>query len=133
MLTSNATIVLLQFMLKNTHIRHFWSKIPKSGNFRLKLRHFCFFAKFCNYTNSRVLISNMTILFSNSSLKILKSGISGRKFMHFWFFVKFCQSTNLRVLISNMTIVFFMILAQKYPYKAVLVTKMQIRHFWCEI
>ena len=53
--------------------------------------------KLCNQTFSRVLISNMTMLFSNSSPKISKS--------HFC--MKFCNQTNLRVLISNVTIVFF--------------------------
>ena len=57
-------------------------------------------------TISRLLISNMTILFSNSNPKISKKGIFGPKFRHFCFFKKFCNETNLRVLISNTTIVF---------------------------
>ena len=77
-----------------------------------------------------MLISNMTILFSNSSPKIPKSGIFGPKFMYFCFFVKFRNLTNLRVLILNMTIAFLKILpkntqmrhfCQKYPNKAFLI------------
>ena len=48
----------------------------------------------------------MTMLFSNSSPKVLKSGILGPKLRHFCFFVNFRKQTKLRVLISNMTIVF---------------------------
>ena len=62
-LISNLTIVLLKFLPKNTQIRHSWSKIPKNGIFSPKFGHFCFSAKFCNQVNSRVLISNMTIVF----------------------------------------------------------------------
>ena len=47
-------------------------KLPKSGIFGPKFRNFHYFTKFCNYTNPKVLISNMTILLSNSSTKILK-------------------------------------------------------------
>ena len=47
--------------------------------------------KFCNYTNSRVLISNMTILFSHSSPKTPKSGIFGTKFKDFYFCTKLCD------------------------------------------
>ena len=72
----------------------------------LKFRHCCFFTKFWNYTNSKVLISNMTILFSNSGLRIPKSCIFGPKFRYFCFFEKFCKEANFRVLISNMTIFF---------------------------
>ena len=90
------TIVLLKFLSKNIQIRFF------GPNFR----HFCFPAKFCNYTNSRVLISNTTILFSNSSPKIPKSGIFGPKFTKFCFSATFCNQANSRVLISNVTILF---------------------------
>ena len=48
-------------------------KYPKLGP---KVRHLCFFTKCCNYTNSRVLISDMTLVFWNSSRKIPK--------WHFW-------------------------------------------------
>ena len=38
----------LKFYLKSTVIRPYWSKIPKSGIWGPKFRHFCFFTKFCN-------------------------------------------------------------------------------------
>ena len=41
--------------VKNTQIRHFWSKF----------RHFYFFRNFSNQTNLRVQVSNMTIGFLN--------------------------------------------------------------------
>ena len=77
----------LKFYPKNTQIRHFWSQ-------------------FCISTNLRVLISNMTIAFCNSSTKILKSGIFDPKFRHFCFFVTFCNLGNSGLLISNMTTFF---------------------------
>ena len=63
----------------------FWSKIPKNSIFGPKFRHFCFFLKFCKQTNLKVLIPNMTIIFSNSSRKIQKCGIFGSKFKNFDF------------------------------------------------
>ena len=53
-----------------------------------------------------VLISNMTMLFSNSSSKIPKSGIFGPKFKDFQLCIKFCNKINSRTLISNITIFF---------------------------
>ena len=53
--------------------------------------HFCFFTKFCSYTYSRVLISNMTIVFKNSIPKIPKKGIFGPSFRHFHCFTIFCN------------------------------------------
>ena len=98
-LTSNKTIVFLQFLLKNTHIRHFWSKIPKSG-------YFCFFLKILQLRKfERADFKDDKIVFKFQS-KIFKSGIFDPKLRHFCFFVKFCKQTNLRVLISNMTIIF---------------------------
>ena len=92
-------------------------KIPKSGIFGSKFRYF-FSVKLFNHTKSRVLISNMTILFSNSSsvFFIPKSDIFGPKFGHFglantqiwgcWFQIwQYC----------------FQMPAQKYPNNAFLV------------
>ena len=90
-------------MPKNTQIRHSWSKIPKNGLFVPKFWHFCFLTKFYNYTNSKVLILNMT--FSKILLQKYPD-IFGLKFTHISFFVKFCNLTNSRMLISNMTIWF---------------------------
>ena len=62
--------------------------------------------KFCNYSNLRELISNMTILFSTSSPKLPQSGIVSAKFKDFYFCTKLCNKTNPRALTSNMTRVF---------------------------
>ena len=70
-----------------------------------------------------MLISNVTILFSNSSPKIHKSSILCPTFRHFCFFVKFRRQVNLRVLVSNMTKVSLKFLAKNT----------QIRHFWSKI
>ena len=50
-------------------------KILKSGIFGLKLKEFYFCTKLCNKTNSKKLVSNVTIAFSNSSLNICKLGV----------------------------------------------------------
>ena len=50
-----------------------------------------------------VLISNMTISFSNSSPKIPKSDMLSPRFKDFYFCPKLCSKTNSRALISNMT------------------------------
>ena len=57
-------------------------------------------------TNWKMVISNMTKLFSNSSSKIPKREIFGPKFKNFYFCTKLCSKTNSRALISNMTLVF---------------------------
>ena len=92
---------------KNTYIRDFWAQIQA----------FLFLHEIINQTHLKELISNMTILFSSSSPKIPKSGIFGPECRHFCFFLKFGKQTNFMVLISNITTI---ILAQKYPNKAVL-------------
>ena len=62
-LFSNMNIVFEKLFPKNTKIRHFRLKIPESGVFGQILRDCCSFTKFCNQTNSNVLLSNMTIVF----------------------------------------------------------------------
>ena len=42
-----------------------YTLMEKKGIFGPKFRHFCFFTKFCIYTNSKVLISNMRTVFLN--------------------------------------------------------------------
>ena len=101
-------------------MRHFWSKIPKRAIVDSKLRHFCFSEKLCSLTNLRMMISDIRILFLNSSPKISKSSIFGPQLNILFFFAKFCKQTKLRMLVSNMTIGFLNVL-----YK---ITK--IRHFW---
>ena len=54
MLISNRTKFFLNFQPENTQMRDFLFA---------NLGIFCFFAKFCNQTNLRVLISKMTIIF----------------------------------------------------------------------
>ena len=94
------------FLVKNTQIRHFGHKF----------RHFCSFTKFCSYTNSKMLISNITILFSNSRPKIPKSHIFGQKFR------QNLQLNKFEVLISNMNF------SPKFQPK-----NSQIRQFWSQI
>ena len=63
--------------------------VPNLGIFvfftKFFFHHFCFCTKLCSKANSRTQNSNMTILFSNSTLKIRKSGIFGSKFKDFYF------------------------------------------------
>ena len=59
-----------------------------------------------NFALRQIRISNMTILFSNSSRKTHKSGIFGPRFKDFYFCTKLCNKTNSKMLISNMTIIF---------------------------
>ena len=65
-----------------------------------------FGSKICKQKNLRVLISNMTTVFSNSSPKIPKWDIFCPKFKNFYIYTKLCSKTNSRTLISNMTITF---------------------------
>ena len=60
-------------------------KIPKLHIFGPNLDIFVFSRNFCNQKNSRVLISNMAILFSDFSPKIPKQGIFGPNFGIFIF------------------------------------------------
>ena len=107
-------------------------KIPKSGMFGPRFKHFYFCTKLCSKTNSRVLISNMTILFSNSSPKIPESRIFGPKFKDFCFCTKRYYKTDSRMLISNSRI-FFQIPVQKYSNKAFLALNLGIFLFFCKI
>ena len=86
-----------------------------------KLKDFYFCTKLCKKTNSRMQISNMRIVFSNSSPKIHKSGIFGPKYK--LFFHKILQLDKFGVLISNMKILFSNSIS-KYPKKTFLVPKL---------
>ena len=99
------------FLVKNTKIKHVWSQI---------YAFFLFLQKFYNQTNSRLLISNMTVLFSCSSPRILKSDIFSPIFRRFCFLKKFCNYSNFKVLISNMT----MVVLKFFPKNT------KIRDFW---
>ena len=105
----------------------------QKGIFVPKFWHFYFLAKFSIYTNSMVLISNMTILFTNPSPKLQKSGIFVPKFRHFCFFSEILQIDKFEradLKYDNSVLKF---LAQKYPNKEFLVKNTQIRDFWSEI
>ena len=114
-------------------------KIPKSGIFGPKFRHFCFFVKFCKQTNLRVLISNRTVVF----LKILPKNPQIR---HCWskYPNKAFLFPNSGIFVSSKIlqfegadfkyeIIFLKILAQKYPNTVFLVKNTQIRHFQSQI
>ena len=122
-LISNTAMVFLKFLPKNTQIRYFWLKIPKYGIFGPKFRHFCFFTKICNYTNSMVLISNMTIVVLEFQPENTQIRHFDPKCRYFHYFTIFCNQTNLRVLISNMVTVF----SNSSPKNT------QIRDFWSQI
>ena len=64
----------------------------KSGIFGPKFKDFYF----RNKRNSRTLISNMTISFSNSSPKIWKFGIFGPKFKNFYFLHETLQQSKFK-------------------------------------
>ena len=64
----------------------------------------------CNWSNSRILISNTTIQFPNSSQKIRQSGIIWLililNLRIFYFCTKLCNKANPRALVSNLTMAF---------------------------
>ena len=63
------------FLVKNTQIRHFGPKFW----------HFCFFAKFCNQTNSRVQTSKHSkVLISNMTILPLNANTKEAQIRHFW-------------------------------------------------
>ena len=93
-LISNITTVF-QVYGQNTEIRHFWF------HFMLLLLSLLLFCSiFSIWINSRVLISNMALAFSNFSLKILKRAFLVQIPILFYILI------NSRVLISNMAIIF---------------------------
>ena len=78
-------------------------KIVRVGIFGPKVKEFYFRIKLCNNTNSRRLISNIKLFFSNSSPKMPKWDIVLLYFRHFDFFTKMWNS---RLLVLIMTIFF---------------------------
>ena len=83
--------VVFKFQPKTTQMRRFSSKILNTAFSSAKLGVFVFPQKFFNYTKYGVLISKVTILFSNYNPKITKLDIFGLKFRHFHFFMKCCK------------------------------------------
>ena len=82
-----------------------------------------FFAKFCNYTNSRVLISSMTIVFSNSSPKVTQVRHFWSQTQKFLFFCKILQLGKIEGADFKYGNSFF-----KFQPKST-----QLRHFWSQI
>ena len=98
-------------------------KMPKSDIFRTKFRHFRFCFKFSKYTNLRVLISNITLIFS----EILPQKYPDKAF-----------------LVANVAFLFFREILQldkfesaHFKYRNIVFRlqpkNTQIRHFWSEI
>ena len=78
----------------------------KSGIFGPKFKDFYFCTKLCNKTNSRALISNITMVFLNCCPKQpIKAFLVSN--LRIFIFGKLCNQTNSRALISNMTMDFF--------------------------
>ena len=113
------------FKYDNSILKFLSQKYPNKDflNKNIQIRHFCsqlqavlFFREIRDWTDSRVLISNLTIVFLNIlpkntqikhfQSKIPKQGIFDPKFRHFYFLTKFCSQTNLKVLVSNIKITF---------------------------
>ena len=104
-------------------------EIPKEGIFRRKFKHFSVCSKFCSQASSRVLIGNMTKLFSNSTAKIHKSRIFGLQFRHFCFFCEIFQIDKFEGADFKSDNSLFKVLFQKYPNKTFSVKNTQITHF----
>ena len=85
----NATTAFFKFWPKSTQVMHFWSKTYKKvleicKICRKKCNFFFLAQNFAFWQNSRVLISNMTIvIFSNSSPKLPKVTIWVRNLIFF--------------------------------------------------
>ena len=105
-------IAFLNFLAKSTQIRHFW----------FQFWHFHFFTKFCSQPNSKVLISNITISFSNLTSKISKTGIMVSNLMIQIFAANFAQD-KFKDTDFKYDNIFF-----KFQPK-----NTQIRHFWVQI
>ena len=95
-----------------------------------KFKNFSFGTKLCNSTISRTLISNMTIVFSNSSSKIRKLDIFGAKFKDFYFALNFA-TRQIWGLLFQLWQCFLQILVGNYPNKALFGHKCkQCLYFW---
>ena len=87
---------IFKFQPKNTEIGHFG---PKFKNFN-------FLHEILQQANSRVLISNVTMVFQNYCPKQLNKAFFGSKFKNSSFCRKLCNYTIWRAFIKNMAIVF---------------------------
>ena len=97
-------------------------KIPKKDNFGTKFWHFHYFTLFCNQTNPRVLISNMTIDFQPKITQKQKTPKSPKvpKFRNFCFFTKILQFRKFEDASFTQDNSFF-----KFQSK-----NTQLKHFW---
>ena len=123
----NLTILVKNSFLTNSSVLIANMKIVFSNSyqpkniqirlFRSQIWIFLFHMSFCILTNLRVLISNITIVFSAFSPKNLKWDILDPKFEVILFCTYFKILTNSRELISNMAIMF---------------SNFSPRHFWSQ-
>ena len=104
-----------RFQPRKTQVSHFWSQIQELL--------FSFFPIFCKQKNSRMLISNMTTVFSYSSQQKPKQVIFRRKFRHFR--LVFCNTLQ----IENFEDVDF-----KYDnsFQKFFLQNTQISHVWSQ-
>ena len=88
----------LKLLSKNTQARHFW--------YQFQAFFVLFFSKFCIQINSRMLISNMTIVLLKFQPKNTQIRHFSSQIQEFWFCTKLCTQTNSRALVTNMTMNF---------------------------
>ena len=74
------------------------TKIRKSGIFGPKFKNFYFITNICNKANSRVLFSNLTMVFDTATQNT-KKGNFGFKFKNFCFFIKLSFLKNAKLLL----------------------------------
>ena len=98
-------------------------KYPNNAFLVPNLDIFIFFMKFCNYTNSRMLISNMIILLSNSSPEINEHAFLIPNLRIFIFALNFAIR-QIRRRWFQIWQYFLQLSAQKYQ---------KIMHFWSQI
>ena len=88
----------------NIDFQKFWVKIPKIGHFGPKSINFLILTKFCMYSISTVLISNMLFALKDFELKSPNLGILGQEALTL-ILTKIRMCPILKVLLSNLTLV----------------------------
>ena len=88
----------------NIDFQKFWVKIPKIGHFGPKSINFLILTKFCMYSISTVLISNMLFVLKDFELKSPNLGILGQEALTL-ILTKIRMCPILKVLLSNLTLV----------------------------
>ena len=105
-------------------------QVSKFGRFGSKSINFLILTKFCVYSISKILISNLTFVFERFQPKFPNLGIMGQKVLIFKYWqnlayakslilTKFCLYPILKVLISSLKIVFEKFLP-KFPNLSIL-------------